>query len=220
VECKLYAAGLNVVWDFKAPRPANIKPNVPTFLTDPHDGHSIYCENNAGKVVWSGGGTCKWSGWHEIKFERFREKFKAGEFLYHAGTSTIATLPKARPAKPKEQEVVSKPRKVPSTSSVQPRSAPFAMEWEGYHSLVAGTIEYRANAREGQLSVVLPSDDGRCTGSYQVGKEGKGTWAVACTNGLNASGTMKTFGPHKGAEGEGTDIKGGTVRFTVGPASN
>ena len=70
------------------------------------------------------------------------------------------------------------------------------------------------------MSLVLPNDDGRCSGTYQMNTEGLGTWAMACTNGLNASGTMKASGNSKISEGQGTDIDGRKVRLTVGAAVN
>jgi hypothetical protein len=115
---------------------------------------------------------------------------------------------------------VSEQPNVSPTSSVQPYTAPVAIEWEGFANLIAGTIEYRVNKGSGKLAANLPNGIGECSGTYQYNKQQSGTWSVACTNGLSASGTMKAFGPHKGAEGEGTDIKGRKVRFTVGPAQN
>jgi hypothetical protein len=280
-ECKIYAAAGRVVWNYDAPAPSSLKRVTPTFLAKSDDKNFVYCENTAGKVAFSGGGTCTrgWKGWHEISFARFKERFKEGHYRLHASDNTTAastsksseqfkrdlmrcvnsegtirtaigqcksdetalteaefesriaeaqtaakfqkpTSPKPEPSKSKEQEVASKPRSVPSNSSVQSRTAPVALEWEGFGKLIAGTIEYRVNKGSGKLAASLPNGIGECAGTYQYNKQQSGTWSVACTNGLSASGTMKAFGPHKGAEGQGTDIKGRKVRFTVGPAQN
>lgn len=103
------------------------------------------------------------------------------------------------------------------TSSVQTR--PIAVEWEGYVELIAGIIGYREADRGGVVRMQLPSNDGQCTGNYQLFGHSEGTWSVACTNGLAASGTFKGFGAGKGASGSGTDVQGRKVRWTVGAAN-
>jgi len=104
--------------------------------------------------------------------------------------------------------------RVAHQSSVQ--RAPIAVEWDGYRSLIAGTIVYRESEHGGTVTAKLPDDDGECSGTYQLGDQQSGTWAVACTNGLSASGSIVAFGANKGAKGEGRDTQGRQVRFTVG----
>ena len=110
---------------------------------------------------------------------------------------------------------VSASRKTASTKR------PIAAEWEGYRKLVAGMIEIREFGKNGTLSLELPDNEGRCTGSFRFSDGNQGTWALACTNNLAASGTMESRGKNKGSSGSGTDTQGRTVRFTIaGSGSN
>ena len=102
-------------------------------------------------------------------------------------------------------------------SVVQTR--PIAVEWEGYAELIAGIIGYSEADRVGDVRMLLPGNEGQCTGNYQLFRYSDGTWSVACTNGLAASGTFKGFGAGKGASGSGTDVQGRKVRWTVGAAN-
>jgi hypothetical protein len=80
----------------------------------------------------------------------------------------------------------------------------------------ARTIVYRESEHGRTMTAKLPDDDGECSGTYQLGDQQGGTWAVACTNGLSASGSIVAFGANKGTKGEGRDTQGRQVRFTVG----
>jgi len=95
---------------------------------------------------------------------------------------------------------------------------PITVSWEGYSDHVAGTVNIKAKGGKGAVSMALPDGEGTCTGqySYASNNTGKGSWAVACTNGLAASGSLKALGKAKGAVGEGIDTQGRKVKFTVG----
>ena len=102
----------------------------------------------------------------------------------------------------------------PSTGS--PKTRPIAVEWEGYRKLIAGKIELDEQKGGGTISMLLPDNDGSCTGSYKYDSKRSGSWAMACTNGMAASGTFESHGKGKGSSGEGTDTKGRKVRYTLG----
>lgn len=93
---------------------------------------------------------------------------------------------------------------------------PIAVEWEGQPDLIIGELMFRQNAGTGHMKFSLPNGQGTCEGSYRVGRDGNGTWAVACPGGLAASGTLKTRGTGKGSAGSGRDTKGREVRYTLG----
>lgn len=118
----------------------------------------------------------------------------------------IATPPNIKPAPPP-----------PNTAEPESISRPIAIKWEGYPSLIAGTATIRAKGESGEMTMTLPNNDGRCTGSYRGTNQG--TWSVACTNGLAASGTYQMRGAGLGSTGTGKDTKGRLVEFTVGGAS-
>lgn len=91
-----------------------------------------------------------------------------------------------------------------------------AVQWEGYADLFAGTIREIGNGATGTVAIVLPNNDGHCTGDYKASSRTAGTWSIKCTNGLAADGTYKAFGSGKGASGTGTDKKGRKVTYTMG----
>jgi len=79
-----------------------------------------------------------------------------------------------------------------------------------------GEGRVKPKQRWGAISLQLPNNEGSCTGIYNFGTKSKGTWALACTNGMAASGTFEAFGSNKGSAGEGTDTKGLKVKYTIG----
>lgn len=93
---------------------------------------------------------------------------------------------------------------------------PLAVSWDGYGDLLAGTVTLNEGKGSGTLSVPLPDRSGDCTGSYKYDGNGGGTWAVACTNGMAASGELTMHGQGRGSSGSGVDAKGRAVKFTVG----
>jgi len=93
---------------------------------------------------------------------------------------------------------------------------PIAVSWEGYDKMFAGKIKLKWQGRNGELKITLPDGEGTCSGAYQFGSDRKGMWSVACTNGLAASGAMQGYGSGNGSSGEGADIKGRKVTFTMG----
>jgi hypothetical protein len=106
------------------------------------------------------------------------------------------------------------PQKV--TSSGKTASRPIAVNWEGVEDLFIGTASIEGGGRSGVISVPLPDAEGSCSGNYTFGDNKEGIWAVACSNGLSANGTMKGLGAGKGSRGEGKDNNGRKVVFTVG----
>lgn len=90
------------------------------------------------------------------------------------------------------------------------------MSWEGYDKLIAGEITLDQSSNGGTVSTTLPDGDGTCSGQYQMQDRTSGTWSLACTNGMAASGTLKAYGSGKGSSGEGIDAKGNKVTYTVG----
>ncbi len=109
-----------------------------------------------------------------------------------------------------------------STSKTQKTikgSRPISVTWEGYTELLKGTVVFKETAGEGDVRMLLPNGEGTCTGKYRFSdiKAAIATWAVACTNNLAASGSLKGLGRGKGFAGEGTDTKGKKVKFTLGP---
>ena len=106
---------------------------------------------------------------------------------------------------------------------------PIAIRWDGYAELLAGTAEIAEKSGVGQIRIVLPNNDGTCTGASAAGGgSSEGVWTVSCTNGLSASGTFKPFGPGKGFErhwqrltGQGRFVlcrRGGEIEFCVNPS--
>lgn len=95
---------------------------------------------------------------------------------------------------------------------------PIAIEWGGETRPVAGEISFREKDRNGVINMTLPGDGASCEGTYSFGPGRSGSWAVACTNGVTATGTFQAFGSGNGSEGTGVDNKGNVVRFTIGGA--
>ena len=119
---------------------------------------------------------------------------------------------------PEKRETPNKPdlRSVGTSGFQGWESRPIAVRWEGIGELVAGTLALQQGKRRGQMAMTLPRGDGKCEGTYALAAQRRGTWSVACTNGLTASGTFEAFGTGQGSAGKGTDNKGRSLRFTVG----
>ena len=111
---------------------------------------------------------------------------------------------------------LAKQGKTPDTTSPPSDTRPIAVSWEGYTELFSGTIEETGGGVQGKVNVMLPNNDGQCTGAYQATSKTQGTWNISCTNDLVASGTFTAFGDGKGASGTGTDKQGRKVTYTVG----
>jgi len=93
-----------------------------------------------------------------------------------------------------------------------------ALSWQGYSDLIAGTIKFEEADYKGTLNLSLPNNDGTCDGSYSLLSDGKGTWQIACTNNMAASGTLKWM-EDGGVTGKGKDLNGKNVKFTVSKES-
>jgi len=93
---------------------------------------------------------------------------------------------------------------------------PIAVTWEGYTDLFSGVIHEIGDGSSGTVTITLPNNDGHCTGGYKATSRTKGTWNISCSNGLEAEGTFTAFGDGKGSAGEGVDIQGRRVSYTVG----
>ena len=110
----------------------------------------------------------------------------------------------------------SSPFKTGTPKSSAKSIRPIAVRWEGYDELFAGKIEHTNAQKLGDFSIKLPRNEGTCAGKYQFNEASTGTWSVACTNGLAASGTLMGFGSGNGSSGEGWDASGKSVKFTIG----
>ena len=93
-----------------------------------------------------------------------------------------------------------------------------ALSWDGYESLIAGTVEFDEADYKGTLKIPLPNNDGTCDGSYSLQEGGKGTWQIACTNDMGAAGTLK-WTETGGVTGKGRDHNDKKVKFTVSKKS-
>jgi hypothetical protein len=89
-----------------------------------------------------------------------------------------------------------------------------ALSWEGYDSLIAGSVSFNEADYKGTLILSLPNGDGECNGSYSLQKDGKGTWQIGCTNNMGAAGTLK-WNEINGVIGSGRDHNDKKVKFTV-----
>jgi hypothetical protein len=92
-----------------------------------------------------------------------------------------------------------------------------AVNWDGFDGALAGEITYRHGERGGNLQIALPDLQTVCAGSYTAIDQTRGSWEVACPDGLTASGEYDGFGTGRGAQGQGIDSRGQRVRFMVGP---
>lgn len=91
-----------------------------------------------------------------------------------------------------------------------------AVKWEGYTDLFSGVIVEKPNQKGGDISVLLPNNEGKCTGGYEMKDRARGIWNVTCTNGLEASGEFIAFGKGQGSKGHGVDAQGRSVTYTIG----
>ena len=89
-----------------------------------------------------------------------------------------------------------------------------ALSWEGYNSLIAGSVSFSETDYKGTLRLSLPNGDGECNGSYSLQKDGKGTWQIGCTNNMGAAGILK-WNEVNGVTGTGRDYNDKKVKFTV-----
>lgn len=146
------------------------------------------------------------------------EYFKESGKIYITGAFPVTYAPLGNAAGtcqrlPETQSATSSGPPAPADRAGWEERA-LALKWDGVSDLLAGKIYFKRGESAGQLSVDLPGGEEKCAGSYSLGSE-QGTWAVACPDGVTASGTYKGFGSGKGSAGEGTDSKGRNIRFTV-----
>jgi|GEM_PF-420388 len=161
-------------------------------------GGNVYYNLEKDRVV------CGDINWRKFKSDRNhlgrKIRWSTGKSPYAKATSNKATRNEALNTQP----------------STKHEFRPIAVKWEGYTEMFAGKIELEWSKEDGNLSIVLPNNEGTCNGRYQFSEKRKGTWSVACTNGLAASGVMQGYGSGNGSSGEGTDIHGKKVTFTLG----
>lgn len=102
-----------------------------------------------------------------------------------------------------------------SATSMREEQRAIAFKWEGEERVMAGYVTLNQSGRSGQVRGRLPGDEGECTGMFEAGADGKGQWALSCTNGLTALGTFTALGQGKGSVGTGRDSRGRKVEFTL-----
>ena len=93
-----------------------------------------------------------------------------------------------------------------------------ALSWDGYESLIAGTVNFDEADYKGNINLTLPNNDGICEGTYSLLKGGMGTWQIACTNSMGAAGTLKWI-KNGSVTGIGRDYDDKKVRFTLSKQS-
>lgn len=95
-----------------------------------------------------------------------------------------------------------------------PETHPLAINWEGFASPIAGLVEVEQRGGTGKIRITLPNGEGICSGSYSVPVNRIRSWAIACSNGLTASGSSEST---EGATvGAGRDSRGRAIHFSVG----
>lgn len=177
--------------------------------------------------------------WDNAYYHESRNLFICGEKLWQEqgiasqvaffeigrGASAVATvgLPQISPRPVVEQRspsVQATPSQPASQSRTQVTTSkeglPIALRWEGFTGLILGTVELDPSRDKGLLKAVLPRGDGLCSGTYEMASQQKGLWAISCTNGLSATGTLEAFGVGRGASGSGIDAKGNRVELSFG----
>lgn len=117
---------------------------------------------------------------------------------------------------PRPRPAADSPAATPATSA-RHETRSLAIVWEGGERPIAGTIRLEQKGAQGAISFDLPGNAGTCSGTYQLGANQQGTWAVACSDGQTVSGKYEAFGDGRGSSGVGADNKGRKVTFTVGP---
>jgi len=138
--------------------------------------------------------------------------FDNRQALQKSSSPTVSTA--SLPALPPSTDFDSKQPLQKSSSLTFTRS--LAVSWEGYSRLIPGTVEIQDEGKRGRVLAPLPNSEGECTGVYEMIDRRNGQWALACTNGLSATGKLEAFGQGKGSSGIGVDTKGRRVEFSVG----
>jgi len=92
---------------------------------------------------------------------------------------------------------------------------PIAISWEGYASLVNGTMKFDENGHNGVLELAM-DDQTPCKGNYSFTEKGKGNWFLGCQNGPTANGTFETTGKNGGITAAGKDSQGRRVTMIIG----
>jgi len=157
---------------------------------------SVYYQEAKGTLV------CGEKNWQKLDHSN-AIKFVSVDRRDGSAEVSVNTAPAARSAGPKKL-----------TDDVRP----IALRWDGYLKLISGTAHLSDRGLKGNVKATLPGGEGECSGLFEFTGSSSGQWAVACTNGLSATGTFESFGSGKGSAGIGTDAKGNRVEFTVGAA--
>ena len=158
-------------------------------------------------IVWDNGN--KPENWKQSKVgkgwnaSQVKDKFKELGFY---GNPIDSSTTKINEKKKISQKVVKK-YEVKGERSL-------ALSWEGYEDLIAGTVKFVEKDYQGTLNLSLPNNDGTCSGTYSLQKEGKGTWQITCTNSMGAASTLKWVKDGK-TTGIGRDFNNKKVKFTL-----
>lgn len=130
-----------------------------------------------------------------------------------APAATPKPAPAAVPASP-PPAVVAPTAQPPAPTAMESRT--IAVRWEGIAELMAGTVQFEERAGTGRVAFTFPDRSATCSGTFQAKDRASGAWSLACSNGKAASGSYKALGPGQGSVGEGKDVDGKAVQFTVG----
>jgi hypothetical protein len=144
----------------------------------------------------------------KIKFaKKFYGKKKASLAFENNQSLLKKAASKVKITKKKELKKVVKKYELKGERSI-------ALSWEGYEDLIAGTVKFDEVDYKGTLNLPLPNNDGTCSGTYSLQEDEKGTWQIACSNNMSASGNLKWV-KDGGVTGTGTDHNNKKVKFTV-----
>ena len=155
------------------------------------------------KIVWNG---LNINLSKTLLDSEIRAKLTELGFLGDNTSSTTTTTPKITKKKKETKKVVKK-YELKGERSI-------ALSWEGYEDLIAGTVNFDETDYKGTLNLPLPNNDGTCSGTYSLQEDEKGTWQIACSNNMSASGNLKWV-KDGGVTGTGTDHNNKKVKFTV-----
>lgn len=142
-------------------------------------------------------------------------------------TKTTAAPTATAPPLPNKQIAATPMDDSPAPIRKSAYNVPMAISWDGVWELLSGKLSYTeegtlGQVRDGKIKARLPSGEAECNGVWRLssGKYGTstpptGTWSIACTNGLAASGEYTSHEPGRGS-GIGEDTQGRRVKISFG----